>query len=248
MKTKDPLEAILKTSKLHLRSLLVLLLSVFSWTVAYAQITPSADAYTDTATPTKNYGAVTLLSVDGATETTYIRFDLASIPSGASVSQATLKLYAYAVNTAGSFNVDYVNGSWTESTITSSLAPALGTTIQASVPITTADKNQYILIDITAAVQAWLNGTANDGIALVGNSPVDATFDSKESTTTSHPPELDIVFAGGSGSGITGINTAAGSGLIGGGTSGTLNLSLTNTCAAKQVLQWSGSAWACASA
>jgi hypothetical protein len=77
---------------------------------------------------------------------------------------------------------------------------------------------------------------------------VNATFDSKESTTTSHPPELDIVFAGGGGSGITGITTAAGSGLIGGGTSGTLNLSLTNTCAAKQVLQWTGSAWACASA
>jgi hypothetical protein len=57
------------------------------------------------------------------------------------------------------------------------------------------------------------------------------------------------VFALGSGGGgITGITTANGSGLIGGGTSGTLNLSLTNACAANQVLQWSGSAWACASA
>jgi hypothetical protein len=51
----------------------------------------------------------------------------------------------------------------------------------------------------------------------------------------------------GTGSGtITGVNTAAGSGLTGGGSSGTLNLALTNTCAANQVLQWSGSAWACA--
>ena len=45
---------------------------------------------------------------------------------------------------------------------------------------------------------------------------------------------------------ITGITTAAGSGLTGGGTSGTLNLALTNTCAANQILEWSGSAWACA--
>ena len=45
---------------------------------------------------------------------------------------------------------------------------------------------------------------------------------------------------------ITGVNTAAGSGLTGGGSSGTLNLALTNTCAANQVLQWSGSTWACA--
>src|SRR5580700_12184684 len=246
MKTKDPLEAILKTSKLHLRSLLVLLLSVFSWTVAYAQITPSADAYTDTATPTKNYGAVTLLSVDGATDTTYIRFDLASIPSGASVSQATLKLYAYAVPTAGSFNVDYVNGTWTESTIASSLAPALGTTIAASIPLVTADKNQFILIDVTEALQAWLSGTPNDGIALVGNSPFNATFESKENTTTSHAPELDIVFAGGGT--LTGVTTASGSGLTGGGTSGTLNLGLLTTCTSGQVLKWNGSAWACATA
>jgi hypothetical protein len=34
---------------------------------------------------------------------------------------------------------------------------------------------------------------------------------------------------------------------VGGGTSGTLNLSLTNACSANQVLQWNGGAWSCAS-
>jgi hypothetical protein len=53
------------------------------------------------------------------------------------------------------------------------------------------------------------------------------------------------IFPGTGNGTITGVNTAAGSGLTGGGTSGTLNLALTNTCAANQVLQWSGSAWAC---
>jgi hypothetical protein len=235
---------------LHTQLAALLLSMLCLLTGAYGQLTPSQDSYTNTATPTANYGAKILLDVE-STQTTFIQFNLESIPSGytsANITKATLKLYVNAVTKAGNFNVDYINGTWSESTITADLAPALGTTIQASVPLTTADKNQYILVDITAAVQAWLSGTANDGIALVGNSPVNATFDSKESTTTSHPPELDIVFAGGGGSGITGITTAAGSGLIGGGTSGTLNLSLTNTCAAKQVLQWTGSAWSCASA
>ena len=45
---------------------------------------------------------------------------------------------------------------------------------------------------------------------------------------------------------ITGVTTASGSGLTGGGTSGNLNLALTNTCAANQILEWSGSAWVCA--
>jgi hypothetical protein len=244
------LERIMKnlTTQLRLASLLALIL--LACTATYGQLTPVGDSYTNTATPTTNYGAKTLLDVE-STQTTFIQFNLESIPSGytsADITKATLKLYVNAVTKAGSFNVDYVNGTWSESTITANLAPALGTTIQASIPLTTADKNQYILVDVTAAVQAWLSGTANDGIALVGNSPVNATFDSKESTTTSHPPELDIVFAGGGASGITGITTAAGSGLIGGGTSGTLNLSLTNTCAANQVLQYSGSAWKCAAA
>jgi hypothetical protein len=47
---------------------------------------------------------------------------------------------------------------------------------------------------------------------------------------------------------ITGVTTTSGSGLSGGGTSGTLNLSLLKTCSANQVLQWNGSSWACSSA
>ena len=213
-----------------------------------AQITPSQDAYTNSADPTTNFGANVLLDVDGASQIAYIQFNLASVPSGAKVSQATLKLYVNAVTTAGSFNVDFVSGTWAESTITHSLAPTLGATIASGVPITTADPNQFVLINVTSAVEAWLDGShANDGLALVANSTFNASFDSKENTTTSHPPELDIVFASGDGT-ITGVTTAAGSGLIGGGTTGTLGMSLLKTCANGQVLEWSGTAWACATA
>ncbi len=217
---------------------------------AAAQITPSADSYTNTASGNTNYGAKTDLDVQSGSQTTYIQFDLSSIPSGftgSNVAKASLKLYLDTVTTAGSLNVDFVNGAWSENTITADLAPALGTTIAASVPIAKSNAKDYILIDITSAVEAWLNGTqANDGIALVGNSPINVAFDSKESTTTSHPPELDIVFSGGGGgSGITGVLTGSSSGLTGGGTSGTLNLSLLTSCAKTQVLAWNGSAWAC---
>jgi Chaperone of endosialidase/TGF-beta propeptide len=216
-------------------------------TLASAQITPSADAYTNSADPTTNFGAATLLDVDGASQLSYIQFNLASIPSGASVSQATLKLYVNAVTTPGTFNVDYVNGSWQESTLTFDLSPALGNTIESNIAVTAPSKNQYLLINVTSAVQAWLDGSQpNDGIALVANSTFNVSFDSKENAGTSHPAELDIVFAG-AGT-ITGVTTATGSGLTGGGTSGNLSLSLTNGCAATQVLQWSGTAWVCSSA
>jgi hypothetical protein len=245
---KEHQEHAMKTSKSYSRFAGLLLLMLCGYITAHGQITPSGDAYTNTATPTTNLGTKPLLDVESASQTTYIQFDLSSIPSGyssTSIAKATLRLYVNAVTAAGSFNVNYVNGTWSEKTITADLAPALGTTIASSVPLTSANVHDYILIDITPAVDAWLDGTEpNDGIALVGNSPLNASFDSKENTTNSQPAELDIVFAGGGT--ILGVTTASGSGLSGGGTSGTLNLALTNSCAAHQVLQWNGSSWACA--
>ena len=49
-----------------------------------------------------------------------------------------------------------------------------------------------------------------------------------------------------SGGTITGVTTAATSGLVGGGTTGTVSLSLPLTCATGQMLKWNGAAWACA--
>jgi hypothetical protein len=226
-----------------LASLLSLILLACS--AAHGQITPLGDTYTNSGDPTTNYGAQKTLDVDAAKEITYIQFNLASVPTGASISQATLKLYVNTVTTAGAFELYAVNGTWTESALTYSIAPALGSVIDSNVPITTADKNQYILIPMTSTVQGWLTTpSSNNGIALVAVGSFNATFDSKETTTTSHPPELDVVFAG-DGT-LTGVTTASGSGLTGGGTSGTLNLSLTNACSANQVLQWNGTSWICA--
>ena len=39
----------------------IVVLIVLSWSAAYAQITPSGDSYTNTATPTTNYGSKPLL-------------------------------------------------------------------------------------------------------------------------------------------------------------------------------------------
>jgi len=121
----------MKTPRERLGSLAVSLLALCAWNAAYGQITPSGDAYTNTATPTTNLGTKPVLDVESGSQTTYIQFDLSSIPAGytsASIAKATLKLYVNTVTTAGSFNVDFVSGTWSEKTITADLAPALGTT------------------------------------------------------------------------------------------------------------------------
>lgn len=187
----------------------------FGASLAHGQLTPSADAYTNTAAPGSNYGTSTTLNVESASQTAYIQFDLSAIPTGytgANIARASLKLYVNAVSTAGSFNINYVDGAWTESTITSNLLPAMGTTIVSDVSLVKSNVHDYIVIDITSAVDAWLNGTqANNGIALVANSPLSCSFDSKENTGTSHSAELDIVFLGNGAQGPAGPQGPEGS-------------------------------------
>jgi hypothetical protein len=234
-------------------ALLLMLTGVLSLP-ALGQITPSDDAYTLTSSPTKNFGTATTLEVESSGATTFVRFDLSGIPSsvtGSMVAKGTLKIFIGTVTTAGSFNVDLVTSSWSEKTITANSEPTLGSAIASAIPVTTSDKDQYVLVDVTAAVVDWLNGTANDGIALVPDGTVSFALNSKETTTTSHPPELDIVLTGPQGpqgppgpiSGVT-----AGPGLTGGGTKGNVTVSLLTNCASGQVLQWNGSTWACSSA
>jgi hypothetical protein len=73
---------------------------------------------------------------------------LSSIPAGytsANIAKASLKLFASSITTAGNFNVNFVNGTWSEKTITSGLSPALGTTIAGNVPLTRSQQGTYAI-------------------------------------------------------------------------------------------------------
>ena len=74
----------------------------------YAQDLPaSADALVDTLYPTVNFGAATYLEAGGTT-TTYVRFDLSSLPAGILTSPSTkvnLVLWVGRLGTAGTLQV-----------------------------------------------------------------------------------------------------------------------------------------------
>jgi hypothetical protein len=151
-----------------------------------------------------NYGpSITLIVGQGTT--TYVQINLSGIPSSASISKASLRLYVDAVVKNGSFDVYQLNSSWNESTLTYNTpppAPGASATRGHPVSITTGNFNQFLLIDITALAQGWVNGTIpNNGVALALNSGSSGSFsfDSKESLLTGNGPELEIAYASGTG-------------------------------------------------
>jgi hypothetical protein len=82
------------TTRLRLASLLPLIL--LACTAAYGQLTPIGDSYSNTESPTTNYGSKTVLDVE-STQTSFMQLNLASIHSSytsADITKATLKLSA----------------------------------------------------------------------------------------------------------------------------------------------------------
>lgn len=180
------------------RSILAFVMVAIAAVLGRAQNVPSDDAWILSREPSNNFGSGPNLNVQTPGAFAFIRFDLSSVPSGytsANIARASMKLYVSAVPSAGSFSVSLVSSSWKESAITFANAPPMGSTIAGNIPLTAASRNTYVIVDVTSAVQAWVDGIQpNYGIALVGNGGLSASFNSKENTATSHPPELDIVY------------------------------------------------------
>ncbi|GEM_PF-4882408 len=133
-----------------------------------------ADAYVSSEDPTKNYGTETFLVAGrtGFTTThTYIRFDLSSLPAGATIVSAELLLNVELVGSGAGgppnpfdFYVCRAGGDWQESSITWNNAPGLGSEIG------TISNPQHGIITVTlntAIVQDWFDNPAlNYGLVI----------------------------------------------------------------------------------
>jgi hypothetical protein len=159
---------------------------------------------TDNATFPANISALTVQG-SSATEgaaASFIKFKLTpNLPlatPGTSVAKATLTLFLGSVNAPGSFDVCRVTSPWGEGDTNAPTYDAANPVV-SGVQVTAA--GSYVTVDLTALAQQWLGsdglgtgGVPNYGIALVANTTTTAfTFDSKGSTTTSHPAQLAIL-------------------------------------------------------
>jgi collagen type VII alpha len=160
-----------------------------------AQATLVADAHVSSVRPDVNAGTLTNLNVGGG-YTALVQFDLSMLPAGTTASQVTravLVVYCNRADVAGLVAVQPVGAAWGEYSVTYATLPALGSAVQTA---QVSGAEAFVSFDVTATVQGWISGSANNGLALTAGSAV-LQFDSKENDETGHAPQLQIVLAAG---------------------------------------------------
>ncbi|HVK24223.1 MAG TPA: DNRLRE domain-containing protein [Actinokineospora sp.] len=151
-------------------------------TAPAATFTPIADTTADSSTPGTNYGSA-LLGVDGSpAKRTFLKFDIGT----AVAAKAVLRLHTADTVDAGSASgggsVAKVSAtSWSESGLTWSNQPAIGTPVATLGPVV---RNTWYEIDVTAAVTTGLVS-----LAVTSSHTDGADYNSREQTAA---PQLVI--------------------------------------------------------
>jgi Collagen triple helix repeat (20 copies) len=167
------------------------------------------DTYVDSTSnkASTNYGTSGDLRVSKSGTTVmraFLKFSTATLPPGttaADVEQARLTLWVNSSSlTTGSITLTPVTAAWSESALTHNTAASLTYGLPKHANLVVSSIGQFVSIDVTDWVQAWLAGTlVNQGFIIetgTNSASLNLYFDSKESTLTSHEPQLDISLIG----------------------------------------------------
>ncbi len=151
-----------------------LLFRPLSADAAGSTLAPAADAYVNARYPSANYGSSTELRVDNSPVVhSYLRFN---IPAGTGpIVKAVLRIYANSASSTG-YTVSRVsNNTWSETGITYSNAPAIGTAVRASGAVR---RNSWTSVDVTP----YVTGPGMYSFALTTPSSTALSLASREAT------------------------------------------------------------------
>ena len=128
---------------------------------------PVMDAYVNAGSPSTNYGSSSALRADGSPDVhSYIRFDVQGT-GGAPISRARLFIYANSSSTSGLDVKAVSDNTWDEYTVTYDNAPALGSVLASSPPVT---GGTLIAFDVTSYVTG--EGSINFGVSTAGSTAI----------------------------------------------------------------------------
>ncbi|MCW2601377.1 MAG: hypothetical protein JWM02_3206 [Frankiales bacterium] len=153
---------------------------------AASTLTPVADGYVVSTSPSTSYGTASTLRTDASPVTrSYLRFTVSGVGSQ-SVTFATLRVWANSAQSAGYVAHRLASTTWTEAGLTYATAPALGSALGSS-GATVA--GTWATANVTAAVTA-------DGAVAFGLDTTSSTALSLSSREGAHPPQLVVQTSG----------------------------------------------------
>jgi len=160
----------------------------------------NADAFVDQAAPSTAAGSGgTMEARDqwGRARRALVAFDVSAIPTGSTVLSATLRLYATAAPSASfGLEVRRFSEAWSEA-VTWSTQPTAGGIEASTSGGTSAGWTSW---DVTAAVAAWVSGSApNRGFLVKATDETTAfartyAFAAREAAVPANRPKLDVTY------------------------------------------------------
>lgn len=167
-------------------------------------VTPTDDSFIASGYGDTNYNTYGYLVVNPRAVSysrTLVLFDISSIPAGATIVSAILRLdyYAWTVNNPSGWDVDAhrIEESWAEDTVTWNNQPDHNASKEATTPMPAS--YGWVEWDVADLVQEWVDNTyTNYGIKLKYTSEAGlnsvAKFYDSENATPSLRPQLVIVY------------------------------------------------------
>jgi len=172
----------------------------------------ATDATIREASPTTNDGSATTCEADGddgggADKSCLLKWTISGIPAGSVVHSASITLQA-TDGSSNTYSLYELKRSWSESSVTwndATSSTAWGTpgakgtsdrgSLLGSVSGSAGSKTIVLNAAGIALVQAWVDGTSNNGIIIASSSNTDGIdFASSEHGTVSYRPKLTITY------------------------------------------------------
>lgn len=179
------------------------------------QLSPTADAPIYQVTGNNNYGNDgTLWSypwTPSYSRRSLIRFDLSTLPGGASITQATVNLrQAGTYGITRTISAHAVTTNWSEGSVTWNSTPSFSNLVSASAVLSWGGTLGWTRWDVTQDARDFLAGTLSNYGWLIKDSAEDGSqnwwsFSSREGA---NPPYLEVTYTGGSVGG--GVGSVAG--------------------------------------